>query len=58
MEIVIQLEQKFEKLINKIKELKEENSLLKQQLEQERGNRDELRSRIENLLNKVQEAMD
>ncbi|MBN2141433.1 MAG: hypothetical protein PHV85_01860 [Desulfovibrionaceae bacterium] len=45
-------------MINKIKELKEENSLLKQQLEQERGNRDELRSRIENLLNKVQEAMD
>jgi len=58
MEILEQLEQRMTALLNRIKELEEENSLLKSELEEARRNRDAVMNRIDGLLRKVQGALD
>ncbi len=45
-------------LLNRIKELEEENSLLRSELEEARRNRDAVMNRIDGLLRKVQGALD
>ncbi|SMF36119.1 hypothetical protein [Desulfovibrio gilichinskyi] len=54
MEIIAQLEERFDKMLQKIKQLEEENAFLLEELEQEKQRKDEVRSRIESLLNKVE----
>ncbi|EPR32884.1 hypothetical protein dsat_0325 [Alkalidesulfovibrio alkalitolerans DSM 16529] len=58
MEILEQLEQRMTALLNRIKELEEENSLLRSELEEARRNRDAVMNRIDGLLRKVQGALD
>ena len=58
MEILEQLEQRMTALLNRIKELEEENSLLRSELEEARRNRDAVINRIDGLLRKVQGALD
>lgn len=54
MELVTRLEERFEQLINKINELKSENERLKQEFATERANREEARTRIEALIDRIQ----
>jgi cell division protein ZapB len=54
MEIITQLEERFDKMLQKIKQLEEENAFLLEELEQEKQRKDEVRNRIESLLNKVE----
>lgn len=54
MELVTRLEERFEQLVNKINELKSENERLAQALETERANREEARTRIEALIDRIQ----
>ncbi len=54
MEIIAQLEERFDKMLQKIKQLEEENAFLLEELEQEKQRKDEVRNRIESLLNKVE----
>lgn len=58
MEIIEQLEQRFERLLHRIKELEEENQLLKQELESEVHTKEAVNARIENLLSKIQEEIE
>ncbi|WP_320171930.1 hypothetical protein [Maridesulfovibrio sp.] len=58
MEIIAQLEERFEKMLQKIKQLEEENAFLLEELEQEKQRKDEVRGRIEVLLNKVEGTLD
>ena len=71
MDMIAQLEEKFEKMINKIKVLEDENASLKERLasqdqdteelrmslEIERESTSEVRSRIDALLKKVQDEL-
>ncbi len=45
-------------LLNKIKELEEENGLLRKELAETRANRDAVMTRIDGLLQKVQGALE
>ncbi|WP_169738254.1 hypothetical protein [Maridesulfovibrio frigidus] len=54
MEIIAQLEERFDKMLVKIKQLEEENAFLLEEIEQEKLRKDEVRSRIETLLGKVE----
>jgi|GEM_PF-1519327 cell division protein ZapB len=54
MELVTRLEERFEQLVNKINELKSENQRLKDALETEKANREEARTRIEALIERIQ----
>lgn len=54
MELVTRLEERFEQLVNKINELKSENQRLKDALEIEKANREEARTRIEALIERIQ----
>ncbi len=54
MEIIAQLEERFDKMLVKIKQLEEENAFLLEEIDQEKLRKDEVRNRIENLLNKVE----
>ncbi|WP_320174124.1 hypothetical protein [Maridesulfovibrio sp.] len=54
MEIIAHLEERFDKMLQKIKQLEEENAFLLEELEQEKQRKDEVRDRIEVLLNKVE----
>lgn len=54
MEIIAQLEERFDKMLQKIKQLEEENAFLLEELEQEKQRKDEVRGRIEVLLSKVE----
>ncbi|WP_169052128.1 hypothetical protein [Maridesulfovibrio sp.] len=54
MEIIAHLEERFDKMLQKIKQLEEENAFLLEELEQEKQRKDDVRSRIEVLLNKVE----
>ncbi|WP_291329625.1 hypothetical protein [Desulfovibrio sp. UCD-KL4C] len=54
MEIIAQLEERFDKMLQKIKQLEEENTFLLEEVEQEKQRKDEVRNRIEFLLNKVE----
>jgi len=58
MEIVDRLEEKFNGLLNKINELKEENQRLKEQVESEKQTRRDIESRIDTLLDKVQSELE
>ncbi|WP_432734640.1 hypothetical protein [Maridesulfovibrio sp. FT414] len=58
MEIIAQLEERFDKMLQKIKQLEEENAFLLEELEQEKQRKDEVRSRIEVLLNKVEGTLE
>ncbi len=54
MEIIAQLEERFDKMLVKIKQLEEENAFLLEEIDQEKLRKDEVRSRIETLLSKVE----
>ena len=58
MEIVAQLEQRFNELVNKIKELKEENQRLREEVEAERQTRRDIESRIDTLLEKISSELE
>lgn len=58
MEILEQLEQRMTALLNKIRELEEENGLLRKELAESRASRDAVMTRIDSLLQKVQGALE
>lgn len=58
MEIVDRLEEKFNGLLHKINELKEENQRLKEQVESEKQTRRDIEARIDTLLDKVQSELE
>jgi len=58
MEIVDRLEDKFNGLINKISELKEENQRLREQVEAETSKRRDIESRIDAILDKIQNELE
>lgn len=58
MELIAQLEAKFEQLISKIKELEAENARLTRELAQASGGREEIRTRIERLLGRIKDQLD
>lgn len=58
MELVIELEERFNKLLNKISELKEENQRLRREVETEKEMRRDIESRINTLLEKIQNELD
>lgn len=53
MEPIDQLESHVDQLIAKIKELEEENARLSGELEQARSGRDEIRTRVDRLLERI-----
>ena len=57
MEIINQLEERFDKMLEKIKQLEEENLFLLEELEQEKQRKNEIRNRIEFLLKKVEDNL-
>ncbi len=58
MEIVDQLEERFGELLNKISDLKEENQRLREEVEAERNKRRDIESRIDTLLDKIQNELE
>lgn len=58
MEIVDRLEEKFNGLLNKISELKEENQRLREEVEAEKTTRRDIESRIDTLLDKIQNELE
>ena len=58
MELVAQLEERFNMLLSKINELKEENQRLKGEVEAERQTRRDIESRIDMLLEKIQNELE
>jgi len=58
MEIVAQLEERFGKLLNKINDLKEENQRLREEVEAEQNKRRDIESRIDTLLEKIQNELE
>lgn len=58
MEIVAQLEDRFNELLNKINALKEENQRLREDVEAEKQVRRDIESRIDTLLGKIQNELE
>ncbi len=58
MELVAKLEERFNELLNKIGELKEENQRLKETLESERQTRQDIEICIDTLLEKIQKELE
>ena len=58
MELVAQLEERFAALLNKISELKVENQRLREEVEAERQTRRDIESRIDTLLEKIQNELE
>jgi len=58
MELVSRLEERFNQLLNKISDLKEENQHLRREVEAERETRRDIESRIDQLLEKIQNELD
>ena len=58
MEIVDRLEERFNGLLNKISELKQENQSLREQVEAEKQTRRDIESRIDTLLDKIQNELE
>ncbi len=56
--MVDRLEKKFSELLNKISELKEENQHLREQVEAERQTKRDIESRIDTLLDKIQNELE
>lgn len=54
MDMVTRLEEKFDQLMKKIDDLKNENQHLKEELELERGSRGEAMERLEALLQRIE----
>jgi len=58
MELVSQLEERFNELLNKIHELKDQNQRLKAEVEAEQEKRRDIESRIDTLLGKIQNELE
>ncbi|XXJ18321.1 hypothetical protein ACR42D_01940 [Desulfovibrio caledoniensis] len=58
MELVAKLEERFNGLLNKIAELKEENERLREEAEAERRLRTDIESRIDTLLEKIETELE
>ena len=58
MELIERLESRFGELLVRVRQLEEENRALVDQVETETGKRQEVQSRIEALLVKVQASLD
>ena len=58
MELVAQLEERFDRLLNKITELRDENQRLREEVESERQTRRDIESRIDTLLEKIQNELE
>jgi cell division protein ZapB len=58
MELVAKLEERFNVLLNKIAALKEENQRLKDEVEAERRLRTDIETRIDTLLEKIQDELE
>lgn len=58
MELVAKLEERFNGLLNKIAELKEENQRLREEVEAERRLRNDIESRIDALLVKIENELE
>ena len=58
MELVAKLEERFNELLNKVAELKEENQRLKEEAEAERRLRTDIESRIDTLLVKIETELE
>jgi len=57
MELIAQLEERFEKMLRRLKELEANNQGLERELAEERGVKQEVQARIEQLLAKLQEEL-
>lgn len=57
MDIIEQLELRMDAMLQKIKDMEEENRLLKLELEDIKQNRDSVLGRIDGLLKRVQEEL-
>ncbi|OIQ50338.1 hypothetical protein BerOc1_02269 [Pseudodesulfovibrio hydrargyri] len=58
MELVAKLEERFNGLLNKVAELKEENQRLREEAEAERRLRTDIESRIDTLLEKIETELE
>ncbi|ADU64098.1 MAG: hypothetical protein KUA35_15650 [Pseudodesulfovibrio sp.] len=58
MELIVQLEERFNGLLNKINELREENQRLREEVEAERQTRRDIESRIDTLLEKIKSELE
>lgn len=58
MELIVQLEERFNGLLSKIKELREENQRLREEVEAERQTRRDIESRIDTLLEKIKSELE
>lgn len=58
MDVIERLEARFGEMLERIRRLEEDNRELAAQLEAELGRKNEVQSRIEALLSKVQSALD
>ena len=56
MDLIDQLEERMERLLQRIRELEEENSRLQTTLDTERQIKDDVLTRLDRLLKKIQEA--
>ncbi len=56
MDILTQFEDKIDRLLERIQSVEDENLRLREELEAEKNQKQEVLSRIDNLLKKVQEA--
>lgn len=54
MELIAQLENRFEALLRKVKELEQENQTLRGELEKELAGKRDVQERVENLLRKIE----
>ncbi|MES9996500.1 hypothetical protein [Desulfovibrio aminophilus] len=54
MEPIAQLESRFEAMLERIKTLEQENTTLRQALENESAGRRDVQERVENLLRKIE----
>ncbi len=55
MEIIDKLEERIDSLLGRLRHLEQENASLREQLANERGSKDEVTTRIDQLLKKIQE---
>jgi cell division protein ZapB len=58
MELIAQLEERFDRLLSKNSELKEENQRLREEVEAERQTRRDIESRIDTLLEKIKSELE
>ncbi|SMP49899.1 cell division protein ZapB [Desulfonatronum zhilinae] len=56
MDILTQFEEKIDRLLQRIQTVEDENLRLREELEAEKKQKQEVLSRIDNLLKKIQEA--